>query len=172
MAEAESLEPFCAEYRVLTGKQIDLVSACERPDFICQISGMPFGLEVVRAMPDPIDRGWDVAFGRSGLLDGMEAALLVQESVYDKEAKRASPDWQLPESTILVVQLVGSRSDDVLEYLDDEVMEELSATGFVEIWIADSSPMPTHGTVQLAGIKPIQWRGGHPHRFQDRKPYG
>ena len=58
------------------------------------------------------------------------------------------------------------------EYLDDQLMDEMSETGFREIWICDYSLMDAYGTVQLIGVKPKRWRGSHPHRFYGRKPYG
>jgi hypothetical protein len=96
----------------------------------------------------------------------------VQETLYRKDKKRASPGWQFPKSTILVIQLIGSDGEEMAEYLDDQLMDEMAGTGFREIWISDHSPMEPYGTVQLIGVKPKRWRGVHRHRFYGTKPYG
>jgi hypothetical protein len=172
MVEAMALEPFLDEYKHVTGVELTALTASERPDFICRRQGRRVGLEVVRAMQHPVQRRWRMILGEDGQLDGLDAALLVQEAVYAKERKRASAGWQYPDRTILVVQLLGADGEETAEYLDDQLMHEMSATGFREIWIADYSPMEPYGTVQLVGVKPKRWRGAHRHRAYGMKPYG
>jgi hypothetical protein len=172
MVERDGLDPFLEEYAHVTGAALTLIAAGERPDFTCVKRRRRYGLEVVRAMQNPVDRGWDVILGRDGELHGLDAAILVQETVYRKEQKRASTGWDHARSTILVLQLIGSDGEEMAEYLDDQIMDEMAETGFVEIWIADESPIEPYGTVQLIGVKPKRWRGVHRHRFYGRKPYG
>jgi hypothetical protein len=172
MVEAMELEPFLDEYVHVTSIEMTVVAAGERPDFICEKRGRRFGLELIKAMQDPVQRQWDVVFGGEGLLRGLDAALLVQEAVYTKERKRSSAGWRYPKSTILVIQLIGSDGDQMAKHLDDQVMNEMAETGFREIWIAADSPMAPYGTIQLVGVKPKGWRGPHPHRLYGTKPYG
>jgi hypothetical protein len=172
MLERHAVEPFLAEYAYITGVELTLVGAGERPDFVCQQRGRHFGLELVKVMQDPVQRRWDLIFGGDGHLHGLEAAILVQDKVYAKDRKRASPGWRYPESTILVIQLIGSDAEEMTGHLDDQLVDEMAETGFREIWIADYSPMESYGTVQLTGVKPQPWRGVHPHRFSETKPYG
>jgi hypothetical protein len=172
MVEATELEPFLAEYEYVTGVELTIVAAGERPDFICEKRGRHYGLELVKAMQDPRDRQADIILKGEGLLHGLDAAILVQEAAYIKEKKRASAGWRYPKSTILVIQLIGSDGEKMAKHLDDELMDEMTETGFREIWVADYSPMEPHGTVQLIGVKPKRWRGLHPHRFDGMKPYG
>jgi len=172
MVEAMELEPFLDEYAHVTGIEMTVVAAGERPDFICEKRGRRFGLELVKAMQDPVQRQWDVILRGEGLLHGLDAALLVQEAAYVKERKRASTGWRYPESTILVIQLIGSDGEQMAEHLDDQLMSEMAETGFREIWIADYSLMDPYGAVQLIGVKPKRRRGPHPHRFHGTKPYG
>jgi hypothetical protein len=172
MVERDGLDSFLEEYAYVTGVELTLVAAGERPDFACEKRGRRYGLEVVRAMRNPIDRSWDVVMGRDDHLHGLDAALLVQETLYRKDKKRASHGWQFAKSTILVIQLIGSDGDEMAEYLDDEVMDEMAGTGFREIWISDHSPIEPYGTVQLIGVKPKRWRGVQRHRFYGTKPYG
>jgi hypothetical protein len=110
--------------------------------------------------------------GRDDHLHDLDAAILVQDTLYDKDRKRASADWQFPKSTIRVIQLIGSDGEEMAEHLDDELLGEMAETGFREIWIADHSTEERYGTVQLIGVKPKKWRGLHPRRFYGRMPYG
>jgi hypothetical protein len=112
MVEAMELEPFLDEYEYVTGVELTVVAAGERPDFICEKRGKRFGLELVKAMQDPVQRQWDVILGREGLLHGLDAAILVQEAAYRKEKRRGSAGWQHPKSTTPMephgtVQLIG-----------------------------------------------------------------
>ena len=97
---------------------------------------------------------------------------MVQEATYAKDEKRTSPGWHYPQSTILVIQLIGSDGEEIVTYVDDHLMNEMAETGFREIWVADYSPMEPYGTIQLIGVKPKRWRGLHRHRFYGTKPYG
>src|SRR5262245_38529194 len=108
MAERDGLDSFLDEYAHVTGVELTLIAAGERPHFLSKKRGRRYGLEVVRAMRNPVDRSWDVVTGRDDHLHGLDAAILVQDTLYRKEAKRASPGWQFPKSTILVIQLIGS----------------------------------------------------------------
>jgi hypothetical protein len=101
MVERDKLWPFVEEYEYVTGVELKLLAAGERPDFVCEKRGRRYGLEVVRAMQNPVDRSWDVIFGRDGQLHGIDAAMLVQDVVYRKEQKRASAGWRYPKSTIV-----------------------------------------------------------------------
>lgn len=172
MVEATELDPFLDEYEYVTGVELTVVAAGERPDFICEKRGKRLGLELVKAMQDPGQRHWNIIFKGEGLLHGLDAAILVQEATYKKEKKRASAGWRYPKSTILVIQLIGSDGEQMAKHLDEELMDEMAETGFREIWIADYSPMEPHGTVQLIGVKSKRWRGLHRHRFDGMKPYG
>jgi len=172
MVERDSLGPFLEEYAYVTGDHLTLVAAGERPDFLCEKRGRRYGLEVVRAMQTPVPRSWGVSLDGDSHLHGLDAAILVQETVYKKDQKRASSGWQYQKSTILVIQLIGSDGEEMAEYLDNQLMNEMAGTGFREIWIADFSLMEPHGTIQLIGVKPRRWRGAHRHRFHGAKPYG
>jgi hypothetical protein len=123
-------------------------------------------------MQNPVQRHDDVLLGGDGHLHGLDAALLVQEVTYAKEQKRASAGWRYPKSTILLIQLIGSDGEEMAEYLDDQLMDEMAQTGFREIWIADYSPMEPYGEIQLIGVKPKRWRGPHRHALYGTKPYG
>jgi hypothetical protein len=171
MFEREEAWLFLDEYSHVTGVEMALVAVGERPDFACEKEGQRYGLELVKVMRNPVFRGLGAIFGGDDHLHGHDAAIMVQNAVYAKEQKRASDGWHYPDSTILVVHLVDSDGEELLDYLDDQLMDEMAETGFCEIWIADDSPMGPFGTVQLIGIKPERWRGLHRHSCYGRKPY-
>jgi hypothetical protein len=81
MVERDGLESFLDEYAYVTGVELTLVGAGERPDFVCEKQGRRYGLEVVRAMRDPVQRRWEVVLGRDSHLHGLDAAILVQDTV-------------------------------------------------------------------------------------------
>jgi len=71
-----------------------------------------------------------------------------------------------------VLQLMDSSIDQVVSFLEKQVIKELNETGFFEIWLADYTILEAFGTVQLYGIKPEKWRGIHDHSRTGNKPYG
>jgi hypothetical protein len=172
MVEREDLYQFLEEYARVTGTQLIPIAAGERPDFVCEKRGRRYGLELVKAMRNPVQRRWEVILGGTGHLSGHDATLLVQDVAYAKDKKRASPGWSYPKSTILVIQLIGSDGEEMVVHLDNQLMDEMAETGFREIWIADYSPMEAYRTIQLIGVKPKRWRGLHRHRLFGTKPYG
>jgi len=173
IVEEIELQPFLDEYRAITGRTLNVLGRSERPDFICvRGSGPRLGLELVRVMEDPgIHQSREILHGVTEA-DPVDTAVRLQEAVYNKEAKRASPGWQYPKRTILVLQVMDAPVESVAYHLDDELMDEMSATGFLEIWAADYTIMEPHGAVQLLGIKPKRWRGIYPHGFYGQKPFG
>jgi hypothetical protein len=172
MVELDELAPFLDEYARITGSELSIINAGERPDFICEKGRRRYGLELVKAMENPVQRKCEIMLGDTGQLYGRDATLRVQTAAYNKERKRASAGWRYPKSTILVIQLIGSDSEEMSAHLDHRLMDEISETGFREIWIADYSPMEAYRTIQLFGVKPKRWRGLHRHRFYGTKPYG
>ena len=123
-------------------------------------------------MRDPVQCDWEVILGGDGDLHGQDAALLVQEAAYAKDKKRTSRGGATHGPPILVIQLIGSDGEEMVTYLDDDLMNDMAETGFREIWIADYSPRESYGAIQLIGVKPKRWRGLHRHRFYGTKPYG
>jgi hypothetical protein len=101
MVERDGLDSFLAEYVYVTGVDITLIAPGERPDFLCEKRGQRYGLEVVRAMRNPVDRSWDVVMGRDdhlhcardALPEGRETSItgLALPEVHDS---RDSADWK------------------------------------------------------------------------------
>ncbi|MEW6681641.1 MAG: hypothetical protein AB1451_01795 [Nitrospirota bacterium] len=173
LVEEMEFEPFPDEYRRITGLRLRQISRSERPDIVCLRSdGIEVGIELTKVMEDPESRMWGRILNRSDYADPVDAAIRLQEVVYRKEAKRSGGRWHLPDNIMLVLQLMDVPIEDVAPHLDEEIIDEMSGTGFFEIWVADYTVQEAYGTVQLFGIKPRQWRGLHNHAWSGMKPYG
>ena len=173
LVEEMDLEPFLKEYEWVTGLALQLVNRTERPDFIVQRSdGTQLGIELTKVMRDPESSFWARVLNGEEFADPVKTAIRLQELIYRKDAKRSGFGWTLPDRTVLVLQLMDSSIDQVVSFLDKQVIKELNETGFFEIWFADYTILDAFGTIQLYGIKPKRWQGLHSHSRTGNKPYG
>src|SRR3954470_19035159 len=90
MIEREDAWLFLSEYAHVTGIDMALIAIGERPDFTCENDGQRYGLELVKAMRNPVSARIEKLFGGDGQLDPLDALMVIQERVYEKEQKRAS----------------------------------------------------------------------------------
>jgi len=173
LVEEMDLEPFLKEYEWVTGLVLQLINRTERPDFIVQRSDRTqLGIELTKVMRDPESAFWARVLSGEEFADPVETAIHLQELIYRKDAKRSGSGWTLPDRTVLVLQLMDSSIDQVVLFLDDQVIKELNETGFFEIWLADYTILEAFGTIHLYGIKPEKWQGLHSHSRTGNKPYG
>jgi hypothetical protein len=161
---------FLREFEYATGITMTVKTARERPDFEVLRGGKTYGLELVRVMLSPRERLEKTLLGEEEQMSDSDDS--VQMAIHNKEKKRASTGWGFPDSTILIVQLIGARGRDVFRFWDEDILEELRATGFFEIWMSDHGPLGPHGTVEIIGVKPEEWEGIHTHSKYGGKPYG
>jgi len=173
LAEEMELEPFLKEYKCITGLALQLVNRSERTDFIAQRSdGARLGVELSKIVRDPQSAFWARVLSGEEFADPVDTAMQLQDLIYRKDAKRSGSGWTLPDRTLLVLQLMDSSIDQVVPFLDDQVIKELNEMGFFEIWLADYTIFDAFGTIQLYGIKPNRWQGLHNHSMIENKPYG
>ncbi|MBA7553460.1 hypothetical protein ES705_46051 [subsurface metagenome] len=173
LAEEIELEPFLKEYKYITGLALQLVNRSERPDFIAQRSdGTRLGIELSKIMCNPQSAFWARVLRGEEFADPVKTAIHLQKLIYRKDAKRSGSGWTLPDCMVLVLQLMDSSIDQVVLFLDDQVIKELNETGFFEIWLTDYTILDAFGTIQLYGIKPKRWQGLHSHSRTGNKPYG
>lgn len=173
LVEEAELEAFLHEYRHVTGNDLQILARSERPDFICGTrDGAVVGVELTKVVEDPDTRSWRTIINKQDYADEMGTAIQLQELIYRKDAALSAPRWHLPDRTILVIQLMDSSLELVAPFLDEQVLEELCSTGFIEIWLADYTLIEPYGTVQLFGVKPKEWQGLHLHSRNGTKPYG
>lgn len=173
LIEEMEFEPFPDEYERVTGLRLEQIGRSERPDLLCLRSdGIEVGIELTKVMEDPASRMWKRILDREEYADMFDTVIRLQEAVYQKEEKRSYGRWYLPTSTILVLQLMDAPIESVALHLDKQIIDEMSRTGFLEIWVADYTVREAYGTIQLFGIKPRQWLGLHDHVWSGTKPYG
>ena len=170
--ETDELSLFLIQHEHVTGMSTQILSRRERPDFEVLREGRVFGLELVKVVDSPRDRFWNALLIGSDKMSVSDASDRIQEAIYDKDRKRASCGWEFPNSTILVVQVIGADIQDVMRYWDETILHEVRATGFSEIWLSDHSPIEPFGTVEIIGIKTGEWAGLHRHSAFGTKPYG
>lgn len=171
--EEMELEQFLKEYECITGLSLQLVVRAEHPDFVAQRSdGTELGIELSKIICDLQSAFWARVLSGKEFADPVETAICMQELIYRKDAKRSVSGWTLPDRTMLILQLMDSSFDQVISFLDNQVIKELNETGFFEIWLADYTILEAFGTIQLYGIKPERWPGLHDHSKRGNKPYG
>ncbi|MBA7537711.1 hypothetical protein ES705_29980 [subsurface metagenome] len=172
-AEENDLEPFLKEYERITNFPLKIIERTERPDFIVQRSdGTQLGIELTKVMRDPESTYWARVLNGEEQADPIDTAIHLQELIYRKDIKRSESNWKLSKRTVLLLQLMDSSIDQVVLFLDVQIIKEINKTGFFEIWIGDYSILEAYGTIQLYGIKPKKWRGLHDHLNSGKKPYG
>lgn len=170
--ESEALDYFLEAYEQVTGEPFSLLETSERPDFICERSdGTVVGIELAkvrRSHPNEIisDR---IVEKRNYMLPEV-AFEVIQMTLLYKEAKRRESSWQLPEATILILELVDIPLIDLLPWLRRDAFPDLADTGFLEVWLADYTGLEAYDNVELFCLRPEQWHGYHRRPFQ--KPYG
>ncbi len=171
MFEVEALQSFLEAYEQVV--EMPLLYGCsqERPDFICyRQDGTPVGIELVRVMRDPRDAHLDSIFNKAEYMIGAELLDNLYEQIEKKEKKRCQPDWDHPDNTILVLQLVDCPVSDL--YLDDSLKNDFESYGFAEIWIADYTCEESYGAIDLFCLSPSEWWGYYERRGHSWKPYG
>jgi len=101
-----------------------------------------------------------------------QAADLVCSAVFVKDMKRQDGNWQFPDDTILVLQLMNCGLSELKRFLTDSVVEGAADCGFAEVWIADFTTIEPYGEVELFCILPEDLRGYYHCTNRYRKPFG
>ena len=170
LIETEQLRLFRDAYSEATGQRLRRVRKSERPEFICKRpDGALVGIEFTLITRDPQSSSWDSILDNVEYMDGCDASIEIQAAISRKAAKRAQPDWQLPDSSILVLSTPDCPISD-LEYYVEEVRAEFEGSGFTEIWLADHTETDAYGAVELFCLWPDSWWGHYP-RWRG-KPFG
>ena len=117
--------------------------------------------------------GTEYMDGFDGIQDAIQA--ISAKAAKLKEKNSGASEWQLPNSSILVLSTPDCPISEMEKYLDNDTREELAETcaesGFSEIWIADHTEVEAYGNIELFGLLPVEHFGYHPNRSRG-KPYG
>ena len=170
--ELEVLEYFNPIYEIITNDILDVIEASERPDFICERKNGAFvGVEIVQVRRGhPNDVFYDRFINKNINLHPVEAIGIIQSLIYEKEIKRGTKGWKLPEATILVIQLKESPLWEIASLLTEDWFPDIPTYGFCEIWLADFSEIEAYNNIELFCLFPKNLSGYYERPAQ--KPYG
>jgi hypothetical protein len=171
-AEEESLRYFLEAYEGVTGQSIEVIEISERPDFICvRKDGCRVGVELGKVRRGhPSDILWDRLIEKRDYMSIDDALEKLQEVAAEKERKRNERDWRLPEATMLLIELTDIPLARIKGCVTPDILPDLYATGFAEIWLADFIGLEAYANVELFCVRPDKWAGYYPRGPQ--KPYG
>jgi len=171
-SEEETLRYFLQAYEGVTRESIEVIEISERPDFICvRKDGSKVGVELVKVTRgDPELIQLDRLVEKQDYISIDHALKMLQQVAAEKEKKRNEPDWTLPEATILVIALTDIPLAEIKHCITPEILPDLYATGFAEVWLADFTGVEAYDNVELFCVRPGDWAGYHPRGIQ--KPYG
>ena len=170
--EPEQFERFRSAYKRVTGEWLRRVRKSERPDYICRrTDGSLVGVEFTLITRDPETAQWDQTLDDKEFMDGLDGVLAVGSAIIGNGRKRSEPDWQLPESSILVLSAPDCPISEMEFHLEKAMQPEFEESGFTEIWIADHTEVEAYGNIELFGLVPKKWWGYHARPWAG-KPYG
>lgn len=170
--EREVLEYFNPIYKIVTHDFLEVIEESERPDFICKRkNGELVGVEIVQARRGhPDDIFFEKVINKNINMSPDKAIDIIQTLIYEKEQKRKTLNWQLPDNTILIVQLKESPLWEIAEAMTEDFFPDLPSYGFCEIWLADFSKIDAFNNIELSCLYPQNLSGYYKRPMQ--KPYG
>jgi hypothetical protein len=173
LIEEESLLHFADAYNDATGCELAIIARQERPDFLCQRGdGTLCGVELTQVRRDPSTRWAEQVAGRREWMLAGDAVAAIYDLALEKDRKRQQSDWQCPNDTILVLQLVDCPFGELATNSLDVLSEDLTHLGFSEIWLADYTTLDAFREVQLFCATPGPLQGLYTRAHPNRKPYG
>lgn len=170
--ERSDLDLFLRVRELATGEVLAFEENSESPDFICKNpDGNIVGVEHTKIEYNPesmeiqkLMKSWTGEIDKDSVL--WSAFLAIQK----KEEKRKKKHWNLPEATILVLDLkLHDCYEDIT--IDDEMQDLCRQTGFAEIWISDHSSLEAFGEVTLIGLHPKSILGINGQEYLWGPPY-
>lgn len=174
MVEEEDLYLFLEAYEATTGEVLTSSSLerSERPDFLCQRpDGKVIGVELTKVMRDPESASWNNIMNKTEFRDVWDASDNIYFTAERKGQKLKVGNWQHPDNTILILQVMDCPLSDLHCYLEYGYSpEDYANIGFSEIWVADYSEIDVYSVIELFCLYPERWWGYH-KRWRG-KPYG
>lgn len=171
-SEAESLGYFLEAYETIIGESFIGVKASERPDFIAtRKDGSQIGIELSKIRRGhPNDILYDKIIKKKDYMSAYDALCMIQRVAYEKEIKRNSSGWSLPNTTILLLELTDIPLSELRHSIFPDILPDLYETGFAEIWLVDLTGVEAYDNVELLCVYPEELEGYYPRGIQ--KPYG
>lgn len=177
MAKKESerigLDYFIDAYEWVTGERLNQLCSCESPDFICaRATEQQIGVELTEVRRGLWDALWDRILHLKYEADAQATLDRIFELIQKKDNARSINYGNWADKTILVLQLCDCSLWSLRQFLTDDIREDFSAYGFVEIWLADYTEIEAYRDIELFGLFPLKWWGYHRRENPYRKPYG
>ncbi|HIJ53225.1 MAG TPA: hypothetical protein HPP66_08735 [Planctomycetes bacterium] len=170
--ERIGLDYFIDAYKLVTGEQLTELGSFESPDFICaRATGQQIGVELTEVRRGLWEALWDRILDRKYEADAQDTLDRIFALIEKKDKTRSTNYGNWADKTILVLQLRDCSVWSLRPFLDD-IREDFSGYGFVEIWLADYTEIEAYGDVELFGLVPSKWWGYHRRENPYRKPYG
>ncbi len=164
---------FIDAYQWVTGEHLTELGSSESPDFICaRATGQEIGVELTEVRRGLWDALWDRILDRKYEADPQDTLDTIFSLTEKKERGRSKNYGILANKTILVLQLCDCSLWSLRSFLTDDIREDFSGYGFVEIWLADYTGIEAYGDVELFGLVPAKRWGHHQRENPYRKPYG
>ncbi|MHC4462273.1 MAG: hypothetical protein ACYS6W_08105 [Planctomycetota bacterium] len=171
--EREALSYFIDAYKWVTGEQLIELCSDECPDFICaRAAGQKVGVELTMVTMDPESALWDRILDRKYEADAQETLDRIFALIEKKDKARSTNYGNWADKTILVLQLCDCSIWSLRPFLSDDIREDFSGYGFVEIWLADYTGIEAYRDIELFGLVPAKWWCYHQRQDPYRKPYG
>jgi hypothetical protein len=171
-SEEESLSYFLEAYESIIGESFKSVESSERPDFIAtRKDGSQIGIELSKIRRGhPNDILYDKIIEKKDYMSVYDALCMIQKVAYEKEIKRNSSGWVLPDTTILLLELTDIPLSELRYSILPNILPDLYETGFAEIWLVDLTGVEAYDNVELFCARPEELKGYYPRDIQ--KPYG
>lgn len=171
--ERIGLAYFIDAYEWVTGERLTQLASGECPDFICaRPNGGKMGVELTQVRRDLWDALWDRILDRRYQADPQATMDRILWLLENKDKKRSLNYGSWADKTLLVLQLCDCSLWSLGSFLTDDIQEDFSGYGFVEIWLADYTGIEAYKDIELFGLIPSKWWGYHQRQNPYRKPYG
>lgn len=171
--ERIDLDYFIDAYEWVTGERLAELGPSESPDFICsRATGQKTGVELTEVRRGLWEALWDRILDRKYEADAQDTLDRIFALIEKKDIARSTTYGNWADKTILVLQLCDCSLWSLRHFLTDDIRDDFSGYGFVEIWLADYTEIEAYGDVELFGLFPAKWWGYHQRENPLRKPYG
>lgn len=170
--ECEVLMHFFDAYQEVMGITLEIVEPSERPDFICKReNGELIGIEIVKiTRGDPYLIQHKLVVEKQEYMLPDEALSLLQQEAMKKDLKRVEETWRYSDRAILLIELSDIPLSEIHRFVNQKDLPDLYDTGFLEIWIVDTTGLQAFDNVELFCVKSEERHGYYPRGLQ--KPYG
>lgn len=171
--EGIGLDYFIDAYEWVTCERFTELCSCESPDFICaRATGHEIGVELTEVRRGLWDALWDRILDRKYEADAQATLDRIFMLIQKKDNIRSTNYGNWADKTILLLQLCDCSLWSLRKFLTDDIREDFSAYGFLEIWLADYTGIEAYRDIELFGLFPAKWWGYHQRQNPYRKPYG